>query len=83
MGCQLPESYLHNYACKRYMCVRLNASNDAVLGDCGRYPMYINATKLCVKYWLKILRMQDNRYVKKCTMLKCYADAGVTTGPVV
>ena len=61
------------------MCVRLNASNDAVLGDCGRYPMYINAAKRCVKYWLKILRMQDNRYVKKCyTMLKCYADAGVT-----
>ena len=79
VNCQKAIETVHNYACKRYMCVRLNASNDAVLGDCGRYPMYINATKRCVKYWLKILRMQDNRYVKKCyTMLKCYADAGVT-----
>ena len=69
---------VHVYACKRYMCVKLNASNDAVLGDCGRYPMYINAVKRCVKYWLKILRMQDSRYVKKCyIMLKCYSEAGI------
>ena len=23
---------IHHYACKRYMCVRLNSTNDAVLG---------------------------------------------------
>ena len=28
---------VHYYACKRYMCARLNCSNDAVLGDCGRF----------------------------------------------
>ena len=79
VNCQNAIERVHNYACKRYMCVRLNASNDAVLGDCGRYPLYINATKRCIKYWLKILRMQDNRYVKKCyIMLKCYSEAGVT-----
>ena len=39
------------------MCKILNASNDAILGDCVRYQMYINAAKRCVKYWLKILHL--------------------------
>ena len=51
---------VHNYACKRYMRVRLKASNDAALGDCGRYPMYIVSAKRCLKYWMKILKMQDH-----------------------
>ena len=70
---------VHYYACKHYMCVRLNYSNDAVLGDCGRFPVYIVAYKRCLNYWLKILKMTDDRYVKKCyIMLKSYAEAGVS-----
>ena len=56
---------VQTYACKRYMCVNLKTSNDAVLGDCGRYPMYIESTKRCLSYWLKILKMQDHCYVRK------------------
>ena len=37
-----------------------------VLGDCGRYPVYLSAYKRCLKYWIKILKMPDNRLVKKC-----------------
>ena len=44
---------VHYYACKRYMCARLNYSNDAVFGDCGQFPMYIVAYKRCLNYWLK------------------------------
>ena len=43
----------HYYACKRYMCVKLNSTNDAVLGECGRFPMYIVANKGWLNYWLK------------------------------
>ena len=39
---------VHYYACKSYMCVRLNYPNDAVLGDCGQFPMYIVAYKRCL-----------------------------------
>ena len=79
IDCQEVIERVRNYACKRYMCVRINAPNDAVLGGCGRYPMYINATKCCVKYWLNILRMQGNTFVKKCyLMLKCYSEAGMS-----
>ena len=36
---------IHHYACKRYMCVRLNSTNDAVLGECGRFPLNIQYNK--------------------------------------
>ena len=28
-------------ACKRYLCARPNLSNNAVMGECGRYPLSI------------------------------------------
>ena len=31
----------HYYLCKRFMNTSLNASNYAVIGECGRYPLYI------------------------------------------
>ena len=30
------------------------SSNVAVLGNLGRYPLYIKALKQCVKYWYKL-----------------------------
>jgi hypothetical protein len=57
------------YACKRFMCCKQNASNVAVLGDCGRYPMYIISIKRCINYWLKIIKMPNNRLVKKCYLM--------------
>ena len=34
---------IHYYACKRLMNVSQRASNYAVLGDCGRNPLYIDS----------------------------------------
>ena len=48
------------------MCAKRNASNCAVLGDCGRFPMYIKSTRRTIKYWLKILNMPQTRFVRKC-----------------
>ena len=38
------------YACKRYMCVGIKSCNASVLGDCGRFPLYIETVKHCIKY---------------------------------
>ena len=54
------------YLCKRVMNISLNASNYAVFGECGRYPLYIKNPKRSVKYWLKIIHMPDHKYVKIC-----------------
>ena len=63
------------YACKRFMSAPLRSCNAAVAGDCGRYPMYIIASKRCIKYWLRILVMPDYRYVKKCYNMLLYYDS--------
>ena len=41
---------VHFYACKRYICARLNSSNDAVMAECGRYPLHVNMSKRCICY---------------------------------
>ena len=68
---------VHTYACKRFLRVPTNSSNDAVLGDLGRYPIFINAAKRCIKYWLKIIRLPRSRYVRLCyEMLVHYDNIG-------
>ena len=59
------------------MCVGVKSCNAAVLGDCGRFPLYIEAEKRCLRYWLRILKMPNHRLVKKCyTMMKYFNDLG-------
>ena len=36
------------------------------LGECGRLPISLTYMKLCMKYWLTLLRMDTNRYPKQC-----------------
>ena len=70
-----PIDVVHRYVCKIYIRVGLRACNAAVLGDCGRFPIWTESTKGCNKYWMNILNMPDSRYVKKCyLMLKVLDD---------
>ena len=67
------------YACKRLLNVSKSACNDAILGDCGRYPLYINTYKRCLKFWLRILKLPEYRLVKlSYEMLKHYDSVGHT-----
>ena len=63
------------YLCKRFMNVNLKASNYAVLGECGRYPLYIETTKRSIKYWLKVIHMPEHRYVKLCYKMLFHFDS--------
>ena len=56
------------------MNVSQKASNCAVLGDCGRYPLLLITWKQVIKYWLKVLRMSNDRHVKKCYDMLLYFD---------
>jgi len=68
---------VHIYACKRFMSAPLHTCNMAVLGDCGRYPVYIFTCKRVIKFWLRMLKMTNTRNVKKCyEMLKVYDGLG-------
>ncbi len=57
---------VHMFCCKRFLNVKRSTSNHVVRGECGRYPMYICTYKRVVRYWCKICKMPDNRFVKKC-----------------
>ena len=66
---------VHYYLCKRYMNVGIKASNFGVIGDCGRYPMFIETRKRAINYWLKILKLTDEKYVRKCYNMLYHFDS--------
>lgn len=59
---------VHLYACKCFMNATSKTCNAVVLGDCGSHQMFVNTAKPVVKYWLRILKMPDYRYVKHVTI---------------
>jgi hypothetical protein len=65
------------FACKRLLNVTANSCNNAIMGDLGRYPLYIDTAKRCVKFWLRILRLPTNRLTRLCyDMLKHFDNLG-------
>lgn len=70
---------VHRYACKRFLNVSFKVSNSVALGDCGRFPLYIQTQIRVLKYWFKILHLPDHRYVKKAyNMLHYLQETGQT-----
>ena len=62
---------VHLQALKRFLNVPIRAPNVIVYGETGRYPLYINASIRAVKYWLKVLSMEENRFPKKIYRMMC------------
>ncbi len=56
----------HIKFCKFAIGVGYNVSNVGVLGECGRYGLFIDYHAKCIKYWLKLLSMPNDRYPKQC-----------------
>jgi len=54
----------HIQFCKKMLGVGSKTPTVAVLGDCGRYPMYITCYTKCLKYWLKILLLPQTSLVR-------------------
>ena len=70
----------HMFACKRFLNVSVQTPNKMVYGDLGRYPMVITSAVRCVKYWLRITNLPDERLPKKAyNMLLYLQDLGKKT----
>jgi len=68
--CQAIET-VHLAMLKQFLNVSSRAPNIMVYGDTGRFPLYINATLRSIKYWLKVLKMEEHRFpFKAYQMLK-------------
>ena len=66
--------------CREYLGLGSSTNNCMVLGESGRHPMYTVYFVKCIKYWIKLLTMPENRYPKQCyRMLKSLDDIGKIT----
>lgn len=60
---------VHTLACKRFLSVPLKVSNKLVYGEVGRYPLYINSAVRCIKYWLKLLKLDISRIPRQAYLM--------------
>lgn len=61
---------VHLYVLKKYLGVSLCTPNDFVYNELNRYPITVNFLVQCIRYWLRLTQMSDDRVPKKAyTML--------------
>ena len=56
---------IHTFAIKRSINVPLHSSNSVIYGETGRYPLYICTYVKCIKYWLRLIKLENNRICKQ------------------
>lgn len=62
---------IHLFALKRFLNVSIKTPNALVYAETGRYPLYINTYTKCIRYWLHIVNMSDDRLPKKSYDMLC------------
>ena len=65
--------------CKILLGVSSNTSNDVVLGEVGRFPLYVMYVIRCVKFWLKVVRAEHCYIQSSYDVLKRLDEAGKHT----
>ena len=62
---------VHLFAIKRFLGVHPKTPKHLLYGDTGRYPLFVTTYVKCIKFWLRLLRLDNSRYSKKAyNMLK-------------
>ena len=62
--------------CRQLLGLGSNTPNVAVLGECGRFPLFVTYYTKCVKYWLKLVTMETGELPKsayKMALVLCEA----------
>ena len=57
---------VHYDFCKNFLGVNSSVNNVVALGECGRLPLCVTYITNCIKYWCRLLRMEDHRCPKNC-----------------
>jgi len=52
--------------CKILLGVHRKATNTAVRGELGRYPMTVHILKLVLKFWMRVAQGNDNSILRAC-----------------
>eukprot|EP00745_Piridium_sociabile_P032434 TRINITY_DN5471_c0_g1_i2.p1 TRINITY_DN5471_c0_g1~~TRINITY_DN5471_c0_g1_i2.p1 ORF type:complete len:1139 (-),score=92.24 TRINITY_DN5471_c0_g1_i2:303-3719(-) len=67
---------VHLMACKRFLGVPSRTPNKMVYGDLGRYPIFVNSLVSCIRYWIRLLNMEQNRIPKMAYLMLLSLDSG-------
>ena len=63
---------VHVFGLKRYLNVSIRTPNVLVYGETGRYSLRINIAIKCIKYWLRVIKMQHHRLPFKAYKMMLY-----------
>ena len=70
---------MHSKFCRKMLCVKKSTNLEALYGELGTIPMYIQRKIIMIKYWMKILSLNENSILfKTYKMLKTDAENGHT-----
>ena len=62
----IPLETMHMQFCKQILGVKRQTQNGFIYGELGRLPLSQYRIYAIIKYWLKILRARETKYVKYC-----------------
>jgi hypothetical protein len=65
---------VHLFALKKFLRVSLQTPNDLVYCELKRHPLTISFSLRCIRYWLKLLQMEECRIPKKAYLMMCKLD---------
>ena len=60
---------VHDRFCKSILKVPIHTTSVLARGELGRYPLCLTYFIRCIKYWLKLTRMEDFRYPKQSYLM--------------
>ena len=66
---------VHTYALKRFLGVDRRTPNDLIYGETNHYPIHIIAAVQCIRYWIKLLQMDNVRIPRKAYNMLFSLDA--------
>ena len=66
---------VHLYALKRFSWVGMKTPNDLVYGETDKFPITLNSAVRCIRCWLKLERMGEDRLPHKAYMMLYNLDA--------
>ena len=68
---------VHDQFCKEFLGVNQSVNNAVAFGECGRLPIAVSYLVKLIKYWLRLIEMDNKRYPKSCyNILKTLNDSG-------
>ena len=65
---------VHTYGMKKFLGVDRRTPNDFLYGELDRYPVYLNSYVRCIRFWLKLTRMEEHRVPYKAYKMLQYWD---------